>query len=263
MNVKNIVPEYQTTTQIPNILREILLNAGYGKTALLLDLLFVLGYVGGQKVTYNEILAIAGSYTSHNIIREGLLCFAIKRVKVSSGRRGRPTYAYIIPSIAQLRGIFCDGILSPTDVLHVADMANMTTYRRALHRELIYRGCSESLHGNCSFSRAYMASRLGVSENTIRAYEKTLKIHVEPQFEQIFIGKSQDLVNVPAKKSHDGKMLEAYRQRDEKWLRLPADRGIAGYYLKQGYVLTLYARKPNKYYAFKPFTSHQVDNMPF
>lgn len=262
MNVSAIIPDYKNTSQLPNILRETLLGSGYGKTALLLDLLAILGYKGGQKVTYSEILAVAGQFTSQHIIREGLLHFAIKRVKVKNGRKGRPTYAYILPKLGHLRFMLCGDILSPTDVLHVSDMANMIVYRKALHRELIYRSSAESADNFCSFSREYMATRLGVSQNTIRAYEKELKIYVKAQWEATSINNKADLLLVPRRKSHDGRFIEAYRRRDEKWVNLPADRGIAGLYLKKGFILTMYKRKVNKYAPSKPF-SENYDWLPF
>ena len=92
------------------------------------------------------------------------------RVKTS----GRPSTYYRLPdseSLARRIGL----TTSPADALSADDLASPKTYRRALHRELIKRRPG-------SYSRGWLAERLGVSKWTSRRYEAGLNIVVHPMY---------------------------------------------------------------------------------
>ena len=245
------VPQAQYIEQLPNNVREALLGTGAGKTAVLLDLLFLLGYKPNQRVTAREIIAVTKEHTSQNIAREGLLHRLFKRRKLPSMGRGRPTYVYILPSPDLLLKELCGNLRSPSDPVSIEDCKSLEKYRIALHRELIVRGCKESSKDVAFFSRRYMARRLNVSEQTLRNYEKELGTHVEPRWDYQPIKEKSWLLAVPESRIHNGQMIKATRH-DGKVIYLPPERKLAGYYLKMGWIVELWTRLTNGYAPQKP-----------
>lgn len=245
------VSQAQASDQLPNNVREALLGTESPKTAVLLDLLFLLGYRAGQRVTMREVIAVTKDYTSQNIAREGLQHDSIKRTKLPSSRRGRPTYTYTLPSLKTLLNELTGGLRSPSDPISIEDCKSLHTYRMALHRELIARGASESDRHMARFSRRYMTRRLNVSEQTLRNYEKELNTYVEPRFDYQPIQSKAWLFIVPETRQHNGQYLQA-KHPDGKIIRLPAKRVLAGYYLKLGYQVELWKREVNAYAPQNP-----------
>jgi len=246
------ISQAQSREQLPNNVREALLGTEAGKTAILLDLLFSLGYRGGQRVTSREIMAVTKGHTSQNIAREGLLHSSIKRTAAKTSHRGRPTYIYTLPTIKKLLIDLCGGQRTPSDPVNLEDCKSLESYRMALHRELIARGASESPKGLARFSRKYMAQRLNVSEQTLRNYEKSLQTYVEPRWDfQPIISKAW-IIAVPGKRAHDGQFVRATSPGKDKIIKLPAERAIAGYYLKLGWTVELWKREVNAYAPQNP-----------
>lgn len=247
------VTQDKSPLQLPNCVREAYLGIDAYKTALTLDLLFTLGYKEGDWVTYQEALNIGADYTAVHIIRDGLKHETIKRRKLPQEKPGRPTFAYQLPQIDELKHDLVVEWSSVTDILSLEDFANGKTYRMALHRELIQRGFDENDHRPKAFSRKLMCERLNVSPKTLRTYEQELKTYVRPRYDVISIDAVYKLYLVPEKRSHNGQFLTIV-SRDGAIRKLPAIKKVAGMYLKQGYELSIVQRKTNEYAPFNPYS---------
>lgn len=246
-----IISQGKPSPQLPNVVRESLLGIDAGKTAIILDLLFTLGYKPGQWITYREAVNICSEHTAIHIIRDGLKHFTIKKRQLPAAGRGRPTIAYQLPSIDYLKSQLTVQLSSVSDFLDFSDFANLKAYRIALHRELIQRGYEANSNRPAKFSRKYMSERLSVSSDTLRRYEQELGTYVEPTYGETPLHHKFEVILVPETRQHNGKVL-LVRQNDRTVGTLPAIRSIAGLYLKKGYEVVLSWRECNKYAPYSP-----------
>lgn len=250
------VSQDNPSTQMPNCIREAFLGIDAYKTAIVLDLLFTLGYKSGQWITYHEAVAVGTQYTAFHIIREGLKHFTIPQKVLPQSRRGRPTIAYQLPSIDRLKHQLVAEWSRVTDTLQLADFRNAKTYKMALHRELIHRANEENNGGGASFSREFLCERLNISPDTCRRYEKELGIYVEARYQERDIRDRWSLLMIPKERAHNGQWLEV-ATRKGAIKRVPAIRSLAALYRKQGYDVWLKKRLTNLYHPKYPFVSDE------
>ncbi len=154
------------------------------------------------------------------------------RVKTS----GRPSAYYILPDNEELlRRLALQE--SPADALGVDDLNSPTTYRRALHREMVRRRPG-------SYSRQWMAERLGVSKWTSRRYEAALHIVVDPMYVEQPVRwlNVEALVPRTLDDVRPGTFLET-----EEGKRYPPLRAIAVGLLEAGHKLVHKTRTTNHY----------------
>lgn len=239
--------------QLPNCVREAFLGLEAPKTAILLDLLFTLGYKPGQWVTYQEVLNVAGQHTANHICREGLLHWTIKREQLPQDRPGRPTFKYRLPSIDELRGQIVVEQSFVTDILTLEDFRNAKSYRMALHRELIRRGYEDNDHMPKVFGRELMSKRLNVSPDTLRSYERELGTYVEERWHVQPIRYDFEVHLLPKKRVHDGRVLKIVAG-GETIRYMPCVGDIAGLYRKQGYEVSICKRQCNAYAPYSPYS---------
>lgn len=141
---------------------------------------------------------------------------------VSSG--GRRPQLYIFPDIDYLCDLF-DVVSFSSDYLTTRDLLSSKHYLMALHRELILRLAPE-------YPTAWHAKRLGVSERTIRRYNKEIGVIITPIFEyrnlnwdnidDIELWKSSIRINVNGQDITPGHWIQ---RSDGK--RYPAIKGVA------------------------------------
>lgn len=141
---------------------------------------------------------------------------------VSSG--GRPPQRFVFPNIDYLCYSF--GVVPlASDCLQAEDLLSSKKYLMALHRELILRLAPE-------YSTEWHAKRLGVSERTIRRYNRELGVIVTPVFEYRHLNwdnvddsdfwKSSIRINVNGQDITPGQWIQ---RSDGK--RFPAIKGVA------------------------------------
>lgn len=247
------VSQGNSPKQLPNIVREAFLGIDAGKTAITIDLLMTLGYKSGQWLTYQECLNVCTAHTAIHIIRDGLKHWTIKRKALPQSKPGRPTYAYQIPSIEELKNSLTVESSNVSDPLTLDDFQNQKSYRLALHRELILRGYRDNDHLPKRFSRKFMSDRLNVSPETLRSYENELETYIEPNWGHMQIKHKHDLLWLPEKRTHEGKWLEISIDGSTA-RKLPAVASIAGLYLKKGYDVALFWRECNSYAPYSRFS---------
>lgn len=237
--------------QLPNCIREALCGMGAYKTAITLDLLLIMGFKGGQWLSYNDVLEACAPYTAIHILRTGLQHFTIARRKMSRGTPGRPAYEYRLPYLEQLKRQLVSDYSYVTDTLLLADFRNGKSYKMALHRELIQRESDLNAGDGATFSRDFLCARIGVSASTCRRYEKELGIYVEARHREYTIDSKARLIIVPECREHNGYHLEI-TTRKGMIKRFPAVRAIAGHYRKLGYDVYLKKRVTNRYHPTTP-----------
>jgi hypothetical protein len=157
---------------VPNSLREVLLQQGFGDVSLLLDALLNCGYTPNRRFTFRQVLAHLrekGFQLGRGLIRRALKSGLFKLAALQNGRRGRPELLYFMPDIAALVQQMAGGAWVAVDSLDVADLQSLTRYRQALHCAFIRRAPG-------IYSRAFLAARLGVSRRCTYNYDRLLGI---------------------------------------------------------------------------------------
>jgi hypothetical protein len=174
-------------TGLPNSVREALLGADLGDSALLLDAMIRCRYKTGKIFTRKQLLDSLrenGLKVPDGVIQRGLdeKVFVVGKIlALGTKRRGRPTLAYHMPAIADLVRTWCWGVDTASDRLCETDFVSLKAYRIALHREFINRDPGD-------YSRAFLGRRLGVSEATTRNYDKLAGITVTERKKEHLIG---------------------------------------------------------------------------
>jgi hypothetical protein len=186
--------------QLPNAVREKLLQLGLDKVARLLDGLMMAGFEVGKEFVAAEAYAAVAEFgigrnatfatlktriplqTSPNCIAYAAERCAEQTNQCLFGRvakpginRGRPATVFIMPSIDAL----CELLKVENkggDRLKVDDLQSPAAYRRALHVALIERSPGK-------YPRLWLSSRLGISKATCRRYERQARIEVMPTFD--------------------------------------------------------------------------------
>jgi hypothetical protein len=265
-------PEQVGPIGLLNSVREKLLEQGFTGAARVLDGLYLVGLKAGAVFTERQVCELLQPYHIGRrsivsalklVLADGLRLFTqvtdplhttpkqagaainrktaekkclmspvANRVKTS----GRPAINYILPDNADLArrlGVF----LGSSDPLDPDDLATMTSYRRALHRELIRRRPGQ-------YSRNWLARRLSVSKWTCRRYEAALKMIVQPIYseESIRWTNLENLLPIEIENAIPGTFLE-----DAHGKRYAPLRSIAMRLLDQGQAVTVKRRAPNYY----------------
>jgi hypothetical protein len=101
-------------------------------------------------------------------------CFLIAGKNQEKPRGGRPHYVYQMPTNKEMCRIL-NVKMTHSDVLERADFGSARQTRMALHRELIKRRKG-------SYSKFWLAARLGICQRTIYAYTRLLPIHSRAMF---------------------------------------------------------------------------------
>jgi len=159
---------------LPNSIREGLLSAGLGDSALVMDALLASGWLPGKAFTFKKVLAYlrqAGFMMGEALIRRGLVLIKTNKTKPTIGR---PEIIFQIPPIQKLAQEYAGGFISVTDVLTFDDLQSLKAFREGLHRELIKRRPG-------IYSRKFLSQRLGISKRTTRNYDKHVGIEVQPR----------------------------------------------------------------------------------
>ncbi|MEO8611666.1 MAG: bifunctional DNA primase/polymerase [Chloroflexota bacterium] len=159
------------------------------------------------------------------------------RVKTS----GRPAVYYRLPDNDKLMQRF--GLShSQADPLSVDDLASPKTYRRALHGALVNRRPG-------SYTRGWLAERLGVSKWTSRRYDAALNIIVQPLYTEqpVRWTNVESLVPRSIEDARPGTFMET-----EDGKRYPPLRAIAMHLLDMGRKLVHKTRIANYYSPSNP-----------
>ena len=189
--------------QLPNTVRERLLQNGQVQLARVLDGLYVAGCEPGQSFTaaaaYDMVAALGiGRNTVYAALRSDLFAAPSPRTPQPPGanaasgctgqdnqclvvrvakpvkKRGRPLRRFVMPSLETL--CQCFGVENlGGDTLAAADLHSPATYRQALHVGLVKRAPG-------TYSRNWLAQRLGVSADSCRRYERRAGVQVDPTF---------------------------------------------------------------------------------
>jgi len=272
--------------QLPNALREKLLQLKLDNVARVLDGLLMVGYKAGQKFTASQAYQALGQLG----IGRNTVYAALKAV-VDAGRSltgqaappspphplfpdanaamryadvtklmrfgrvakpgkiaGRPEHHHEMPSIE----VLCEALevkAQGGDTLQVADLKSPTAYRSALHTALIRRRPGQ-------YSRRWQGGRLGVSEESCRRYERQAGVVAQP----IFYTHSVDWRTVDSvipDEPMPGGFIE-----DEQGKRYPALRLLAKKLLALRHVLTYKQQDANHYHLPSP-TSKVSDSEVF
>lgn len=203
-------PPQQSTTGLPNSLREALLGREQLALLRVLDGLLMDSVPTGALMTEKEIVErLAGRVGRYSILQalrttiNGQLIFAVQPpfprphtptdvatspdmvekkkckqmgVTLSDKNRGRPAKRFQMPSIEWLCRLL--GVRwTRSDPVQPADLQSPAQYRRALHREFIKRRPG-------TYHVKLLARRLNVVDRTIQRYNHVCGVSVLPMFER-------------------------------------------------------------------------------
>ncbi len=260
-----------STTAVPNSVREALLQHGLTAAARVLEGLHLAGFSANQPFTEKEASLALHQYgigrrsvllalTAHSLFqplpadakipqtpleaanaanntdKDPPLCSMgslTKRVK----NRGRKPVYYRMPDVDELARQFGAGKKGAADPIQPADLKNASTYRRALHRELIKRRPGQ-------YGRRWLAARLGISDWTCRRYDRELGLDVQPRFceRKITWSNLESLLPEQLDDLPQGVFLE-----DETSKHYPPLRHIARHLLNAGKRVVHKLQEPNFY----------------
>lgn len=258
--------------QLPNALRESMLQAGAGKSLVVLEGLYACDYKPETWLTFDEIFTLCREHygASYQMVYQGLRnenIFQRHKIAPISGQRGARPYVYRIPHPAELMVEF--GVTqkySPHDKLEKADLKSVSDYRKGLHRELFKRKWLENNGNGFVMSRKLMAERLGVSPRTVRTYDKKLNFSNEPNYKEVPIT-DENWYKLPRYKDkfdENGKKLPS-----KIWLKimrygespqiLPNVRYLAYKALKEDYYVYQVERLPNTYFPYQKPDLSEID----
>ncbi|MCB9454223.1 MAG: bifunctional DNA primase/polymerase, partial [Anaerolineaceae bacterium] len=148
-------------------------------------------------------------------------------------RAGRKTHEFIMPTNTDLCALL--GVTdSGGDSLTLDDLKTAPETRKAIHRELIRRRPG-------TYTRPWLADRLGVSLVTLDTYNRDIPINVTHSFTREQIG-WHNLETVQEEKINPAVFLT-----DENGKQYPALRVIATKLLKKKHTVYLLAQQPNFY----------------
>jgi hypothetical protein len=257
--------------QLPNSLREALLQLGQTHTLRVLEGLRLRGVQQGQVFTYRQaVQLLSGLVGQWSIDRalaalapDGTFIFAPlprthphanadsevpeplskKRLMIRAStprinRRGRPTRRYFtMPGAFEL----CERLgvrPSGSDTVTEADVGSANGYRQALHRAYIQRCPGQ-------YPRSWLAQRLGVSVRTEQRYNLAADIHVQARYDSVIVSWSN--LNAIADFEVAGTFLQ-----DERGKRYPARQEIAAHLLAQRHTVVYKRQQTNHYSCGEP-----------
>lgn len=249
--------------QLPNAVREALLQRQKGCLARVLDALLMVGVRVGEWMSASRVMQLLqGVGIGRNTIYQALQVADVftpqpphadadtqaenhtKQCLFGSGtnrgqnQRGRPSAYFQMPSLERLclwLGVQNRG----GDQLTVADVRTATAYRRALYQAHIKRAPG-------AYTRHWQSQRLGVSPRTCRRYDRQCGIKVYPRYHEtpiIWDNIDSALSDEPLM----GRFL-----MDQTGRRYPEDRMLAKRLLALGRRLSLMVQGANYYQVEAP-----------
>ena len=165
--------------QLPNTTREAMLRRGYAKALVITESLYATGFEPEQWYSFKEIYEVLSEQigTSYKLVYHALqqkLVFQRRLAKAEPGQPGRRPYLYRVPNPLELVAEFSpEGNTTLSDTLKKRDLKTVTAYRRALYHNLFIRLFCASGKGFTAY-RGFLADLYGVSERTLRSYDKQL-----------------------------------------------------------------------------------------
>ena len=267
--------------QLPNAIREKLLQLKLDNVARVLDGLLMAGFKAGQSLNASDVYSAIGHFgIGRNTVYEtlktsltGTALFAatsspepptpfanavnrfalitnqclIGRVAKAGKIRGRKKQMVVMPSIEELcsRLNVTGANVTTGDILPESALASPRAYRQALHTALIKRAPGQ-------YSRQWQSERLGISKDSLRRYEKRANVIVQAMYKSWQLG-WQDLKNVVPDEPIDGHFVE-----DEKGKRYPPILSLIRGLLARGRRLT-YKVQVTNFYAM-PIAHQQHEN---
>jgi|GEM_PF-3113317 len=261
-NIQNKKP---TPYKLPNALREAMLRMDNKHGLVVLEGLYMLCFKADQWMTFDEIYRICRDNfgMSRQLIYKGLqngIIFQRRKAEGVAGKRGARPFLYRIPHPDELIAEFRMGQKhSPHDELRKADLKSVSSYRKALHRQLFIRKWLDNQAKGFKMSRKLMAKRLGVSVRTVRTYDKQLGFSNEPNYKEIPITKNNwgRLPRFKDKFDEDGKRLPSkvwlkiFNPYNGEHYNLPCVRYLAYKALNEGQYVYMVERLINTYYPYQ------------
>jgi hypothetical protein len=211
-----LTPRTSDSQQLPNAIREKLLQLDLDRIAQILDGLLLAGFEAGSRFTAAQAYAALSRFgigrnavfaALKTILHDGQSVFVpvspsspldppsshanaakrsaeetkqclFGRVANPVKKPGRPPISYVMPSIEELsRLLRLDVVAGSGDTLTPEDLRSPAAYRAALHNALIRRAPGR-------YSRDWLSRRLGISADSCRRYERRGGIQVIPTFQR-------------------------------------------------------------------------------
>jgi hypothetical protein len=257
-----------TSGQIPNSVRETMLQLGQTSTLRVIEGLYLHGVRPGQVFTYAQAVHFLRGLVGQWSIRRALAaldpqgkpifvpsprtptqanadielpekltkkCVLVSGSKPTKNNKGRPNHRYYtLPRVYELCERF-NVKRSGSDTLADDDLRSPRRYRQALHREYIKRRPGQ-------YPRSWLASRLGVSISTEKRYNLALPILVQPRYHERRISWSS-LSEIPTGFEIAGTYLV-----DETGKRYPARQEIAAQLLAKRHTV-IFRRQTTNFYC--------------
>jgi len=271
LNISNNQPSQY---KMPNILREAMLQAGSTHSLVLLEGLYHLAFKSNQWRTFDEIYRLCRDNfgMSRQLIYKGLRnnqVFQRRKAEGVARKRGARPFLYRIPHPDELVAEFDTGNkYSPHDKLQKRDLKSVSTYRKALQRELYIRRWIENKARGFIMSRKLMAERLGVSVRTVRTYDKQLGFSNEPNYKEVPITQNnwfklprhKDKFDENGKRLASKVWLKIFNPETQEFRNLPCVRYLAYKALNAGYYVYVVERLVNTYYPYQKPDLSQFDS---
>lgn len=260
--------------KLPNILRETMLQAKVAHSLVVLEGLYMLSFKSNQWMTFDQIYRVCRDNfgMSRQLIYKGLcnnLVFQRRKAEATARKRGARPYLYRIPHPDELVAEFDTGNkYSPHDELQKSDLKSVSTYRKALQRELyIRKWLDNSAHG-FEMSRKLMAERLGVSVRTVRTYDKQLGFSNEPNYKEVPVTRNnwfklprhKDKFDENGKRIASKVWLKIFNPETQTYQNLPHVRYLAYKALNEGNYVYTVERLVNTYYPYQKPDLSQFDS---
>ncbi len=270
-------------SRYPNAVRETLLNQPDGAVTLrLIEGLRLSGLSAGSTFTEKQACSLLQGLLSRKSIRKALAArypqgtdvfppenppadadpngfeHKTKKCSLSPGKKETSTITeasarrYTLPTSEQMLAQL--GLENPYgDALSLADMGSSKAYRQALHRQLIKRRPGP-------YGQTLLGNRLGVTDRSIRNYNKAIHIHSSTTWHEIPLS-WRNLKRSPSATDLEiptgGQCL-----LDDSGKKWPLKREIAAKLLKQGRKVSHLRRGPNYYwYGERPQPSSPAPDL--
>lgn len=238
-------PEYVLPVQV----NERLLQQGRGALALVLNALYGLREDLSGELTIRDFLALLQPFgISARAIRCALADGLIECTGVDVYGRGRPIKLFRVPTYQDACRAIHPGHYDPIiDPLQPGDLETVCTLRIAMHREFIQRKETESRkHGlQPSFSRKYLAQRLGVHRATVRRYDRPAGIYAIKKYKIVDVLDAGDL---PESIERGPIWLQARHPEDHQVVKEgPIKRSLAEHWQRQGWRVVICQQLTNEY----------------
>ena len=270
----NLSNNQATQYELQNILRETMLQAKVAHSLVVLEGLYMLSFKAHTWMTFDQIHRICRDNfgMSYQLVYKGLrnnLVFQRRKAEGIANRRGSRPYLYRIPHPDELIAEFDIGNkYSPHDDLKKEDLKSVSSYRKALHRQLFIRKWIESQAMGFIMSRKLMAERLGVSVRTVRTYDKQLGFSNEPNYKEVPITRNnwfklprfKDKFDDSGKRLPSKIWLKTFNPDNQEYRNLPCVRYLAYKALNENKLVHIVERLANTYYPYQKPDLSQFDS---